>query len=673
MLLPLFIVCCFSAVIVGASADDNSSAVVLSSFHVSTHVNSRLMNTSINMVFANSANCSSVHAITLQLPKNARVVDLLMDLSDGCQLESQVKNLDAAIDDFKEFSSEGKPAALLTAWDMSNYNLQVSIPPNGKTNVLLQYEELLFQKLDKVSFQVPVFPGTAVGELKVDISVEEPNTGMVEFYTDDLLQDELIETIVEGKNAAAHYEQRGVTEDSSLPNLLQAYFMPGPLPETGLLLSDGECFTHLFNPTSFLSSVGSMARKIVFVIDISGSMYGQKLEDAKASFAVMIDTLDERDTLIVQPFSNEGTEDLWGPSLASTNAKEEAKRFVMELSTVGGTNLNQAFLDGIQNVYDVPETMAPILVMLTDGQGMLDGKEIARNVRVKNADGKVKIFALAFGNYADIDLLYGIAIQNGGRAVRIYEGFDDAVSQMELFFKEELGSVLLSDLQVSYDGLGGGITVLDHTTPMFPVLAAGSEIIVRGKMRSNTTTTTTTERTLKTLVVANSAAGPKQWSIDHVVLPDGDSTSASSSDCRQSYAQARIVELLEYRDAERALGNELFDEVGMSSRSSNLNEPSIMLFEEEARRIALDAHLVWPGLTALVTIENSSCQQQSTDICQSGNSLAGSPDDNSHAESYGGSGSSIYSSAGRLESAYCSSFLSEVMIIASFLIVAFVG
>ena len=128
MLLLLFIiVCCFSAVILGVSAaddnfavllgvsaaddnfavllgasasvDDNnttsssssSSVIVLSSFHISTHVNSRLMNTKIDMVFENSANCSSVHTLTLQLPKNARVADLIMDLSDGCQLESEGK------------------------------------------------------------------------------------------------------------------------------------------------------------------------------------------------------------------------------------------------------------------------------------------------------------------------------------------------------------------------------------------------------------------------------------------------------------------------------------------------------------------------------------------------------------------------------------------------------
>jgi len=248
----------------------------------------------------------------------------------------------------------------------------------------------------------------------------------------------------------------------------------------------------------------------------------------------------------------------------------------------------------------------------------------------------------------------------------------------------------MSDVQVSYDGVGGGIDVLETTTPTFPVVAAGAEIVVRGKMSSlisrrnlidtATTNVTVTERTLKTIVVANSAAGPQEWSIDHVVTtPGGGSStsgSSSSSDCRQSYAQARIVELLTYRDAERALGDELFfdDVVMATSRSTtNLNEsPSTtMLFEEEARKIAVDAHLVWPGLTALVTIENSSCRQQNiTDVCQSGDSFpSSSSNDDSDRESYDAGSSSTY--AGSREPAHFGTFLSAVLIIVSFIIVAF--
>jgi uncharacterized protein YegL len=582
------------------SASADNSTVVLSSYHVSTNVNSRLMTTSIDMIFENTEDCSSVYDMTIQLPRNARVTDLIMDLSDGCQLDSQVKNLDDAVNDFEELYSEGYAAAILTAWDMDNYELQVSIPPNGITNVSLKYQELLIQKLDLVSFQVPMFPGIAVDDLKVDISVEDPFIGVEEFQIE--LQDKTIETFVDDKKASMHYEKRGVTQESSLPTLFHANYRPGKFPpENGFFLSDGECFTHVINPTAFLSSE-SMARKIVFVIDVSGSMAGQKLSDAKASFAVMIDTLDERDTLILQTFSNGGTENQWGPKAATPENKAKAEKFVIQLIAGGGTNLNDAFMDGIANVEDAPETVAPILVMMTDGQGSLEGNIIAKRVRNRNKKGKVKIFSIAFGYYADIDLLLGIAIQNGGRAVRIYEGFGDASDQMELFYKQELGTILMSDVSVSYDFGEDGVS--DSTVSTFPVYAAGSEIVVRGRMDSSTALNAS--RSLKSVVSANSAAGPMEWPLDHIVIR----ANSVNSDCRQSFAQARIVELLEYRDAYRSIGDELL--IGTPvSRSANH-------FEEEARKIALDAGLVWPGLTALVTVENANCQQNKSDVCYSG-------------------------------------------------------
>lgn len=349
-----------------------------------------------------------------------------------------------------------------------------------------------------------------------------------------------------------------------------------------------------------------MARKIVFVIDISGSMTGQKLEDVKASFVLMIDTLDERDILVIQTFSTKGTEQKVGPFPATDENKEEAKGFVLGLSTTGGTNLIDAYLDGVENARDALPNVASVVVMMTDGRGGL-ASEVIRNVRESNEGRKVKIFSLAFGNNADFELLNGIAIQNGGRAVRIYEGFGDAADQMEQFYKQELGSILMSDINVSYDF--GDIDVSDSTVSSFPILAAGSEIIVRGKMDSSTALGASS-RSLKSIVSANSANGPVEWPVDYNLIPDA----SSGSDCRQSFAQARIVELLEYRDATEYIGDEFL--VGTAvSRSINLNASS---FEEQARKVALDAGLVWPGLTALVTVESSNCQQNNSDVCYNG-------------------------------------------------------
>lgn len=169
-------------IIILPSSVEADSPAILSSYHVSTNVTSRVATTSIDMVFENpNEDCSDTRSLTLQLPRNARLTNLFMDLSDGCELDSTVKSLDEAVQDFETMASEGKAAALVTAsWDMTNYDLQVSIPPNGTTNVLLQYEELLYQKLDKVDFQVPLFPSSYVKELLMDIHVEDRYSGILD-------------------------------------------------------------------------------------------------------------------------------------------------------------------------------------------------------------------------------------------------------------------------------------------------------------------------------------------------------------------------------------------------------------------------------------------------------------------------------------------------------------
>jgi Mg-chelatase subunit ChlD len=627
------------------AAETDVAAVVVSSYHVSTTVKSRLLTTSIEMVLSNSRDCTSLYDLTLRLPKSARVKDVSMDLSNGCELKSHVKKLDDAVEDFEDFHASGKAASILTAWDTNHYDMEVSILPGGSTNVTLTYQELLVQKLGEVSFQVPMFPGMAVvDDLKVEVLVEDPVTGILGVRTD--LGDKLaMETTLNETTASLHFEKRGgVTseESSHLPRLFRAHFRPGPLPEEGLFLTDGEYFAHVFHPTSFLEKAGSMARKIVFVIDVSGSMAGQKLADAKTSFASMIDNLDERDTLIVQSFSYKGTEDRWGPGPATLRNKKRAKKFVDRLQTIGSTNLNDAFLDGIASVQNAPETMVPILVIMTDGYGNVGPRVTAQNVRETNAGGTVKMFSIAFGKDADMDLLKGIAAQNGGRVVKIHEGFGDSSDQMESFYRQELGSVLLSDIEVSYKVVKGGgffSSVSESTISSFPVLATGSEIVVRGKLesrsedaasgenRSNILDDTTTR--LRCVVSAKSATGPVEWPVDHVVVdhpPKNKKTKENGalSDLRLAFAQARISELLDYRDASRSIGRyEILSSSAYRSsyRSSSRHEEEaleLVNFEAAAQAIALDAGLVWPGLTALVTKENEDCPQMASEACDAG-------------------------------------------------------
>jgi hypothetical protein len=133
-------------------------------------------------------------------------------------------------------------------------------------------------------------------------------------------------------------------------------------------------------------------------------------------------------------------------------------------------------------------------------------------------------------------------------------------------------------------------------------------------MDSSVASDNNSARSLKSVVSAKSAIGLQEWPIDNIIIPE-----SGAGNCRQSYAQARIKELLEYRDANRTLGGELFSTaVSRSAFEIGATDLAGESFEEQARKIALDAHVVWPGLTALITVENANCQLNTSDVCFSG-------------------------------------------------------
>jgi len=566
----------------------------IESYRVNMTIESRFAQTSVFVDFVNERDCATTRGLTLQLPLASRVTWLTVVADNGCTWTGEVQPLQEAIASFNQTASEGKPAALLEAWDSSNYAVQVSLPPLGTTSLEIRYEELLRRQQHQVPFQIPLFPGLPVNELVMDLYVLETDSGVADF---DLESPALgsMNIVRETNNVSVHYELASISDDDALPRLIRGYYDSGPLPEDGLLLSDGTCFMHLFNPSSLLD-VGPLNRNIVFVIDVSGSMSGQKLADAKAAFNAMIETLTDIDYFSIQSFSDRGVEVDWGPQLATAQAKESASEFVSYLQTIGGTNLHDAYIYGINQALSTleGESYLPILMILTDGQattGITSSVEISRNVKALNEGEKVKIFALAFGQGADLPLLLGISIQNGGLAVPIYEGYGDAVSQMQDFYNGELGTVLLSDVNILLSSDAG---FESETQTSFPVLAAGAEIAVRGLLSSSEDS----QSILRATTTAISAVGPNSWNTEVVLVPGG---SVFSRECYQSFMHAKITELWNYHDAALSLGSELEDYIDFSRTQRQSNVDLVQRVEAEALSLALDAGLVWPGLTAMVT------------------------------------------------------------------------
>lgn len=306
---------------------------------------------------------------------------------------------------------------MVKARDETNYQVKLSVPPMGTSRLELVIEQLLRRRQHRVDFQIPLAPHGLdyVDHLQMNLEVADPASGAVQdFQLEDLYNftasfvasesefvAKLPQVVVADKQegsstvtASLDVNVKDLRKDHQitsalgyLPGILKGSYDPGPLPENGtLMLSSAEngngddggashCFEHLFNPPSLSADpdAAGFPRSIVFVIDVSGSMdTGTKLEDAKAAFAFMIESLGPQDQFAVQIFSGSGTEDVWGPAYGEEADKELAVNYVYSLKTRGSTNLAQAYLDAIALVKKLQEndesSTVPIIVFLTDGE-----------------------------------------------------------------------------------------------------------------------------------------------------------------------------------------------------------------------------------------------------------------------------------------------------------------
>jgi len=242
-------------------------------------------------------------------------------------------------------------------------------------------------------------------------------------------------------------------------------------------------------------------------------------------------------------------------------------------------------------------------------------------VRIANSDFRAKIFALAFGFDADMPLLLGIAIQNGGKAVLIYEGYGDSDVQMESFYKTELNNLLLQDLTIN---IASDVPIQSKTQTSFPVFADGNEISVRARPTSEDYFAGTIQ------VVANaiSGNGPREW-IYEADIVDSLSPLPYNRECIQSFAHTKIKEVIDFKEASAALGSELTsyadlifggDVDAVAGRASDLEDDA----KQYALDLVLEAGLIWPGLTAMVSVENEQCAAifaEGNPICDEGGGL----------------------------------------------------
>ncbi|NVB82393.1 MAG: VWA domain-containing protein [Kofleriaceae bacterium] len=222
----------------------------------------------------------------------------------------------------------------------------------------------------------------------------------------------------------------------------------------------------------------TMPRALSLVIDHSGSMSGDKIEQARDAARAMLDYLHPDDSFTIHMFDDDVSSFSSLPVLATPGNIDAAREWIKRIEVDGGTDLNA----GLQVALRAPESADRFdaAIMLSDGlatSGETDDRKILANAW-HSAGADTRIFTFSVGDDADFALMEALARGSRGKHVDLNNAQatrDLVLRARELF--EDIRDVRLTDLDLSIANLGVADTLPEAPQDLF----SGGQVLIVGR------------------------------------------------------------------------------------------------------------------------------------------------------------------------------------------------
>src|SRR3954471_811617 len=194
----------------------------------------------------------------------------------------------------------------------------------------------------------------------------------------------------------------------------------------------------------------AVPRDVTFVLDVSGSMSGKKIEQARAAGKQILRTLSSADRFRLIDFSSDVRTFRDDFSVATGENIRAAERYLDDLEAQGSTNISGALDEALSS--RVVSGRLPIILFVTDGQptvGERDASVIAATVAKDR--GPRRLFTFGVGSDLNVSLIEQLALEGRGTAsfVRPEESVERAVG----IVASRLTSPLVTDVRIHADGV----------------------------------------------------------------------------------------------------------------------------------------------------------------------------------------------------------------------------
>ncbi|HSL70653.1 MAG TPA: VIT domain-containing protein [Longimicrobiales bacterium] len=246
----------------------------------------------------------------------------------------------------------------------------------------------------------------------------------------------------------------GITVATHKPSSEPGYFM--------LTLSPGDV------------RAAAVPRDITAVIDVSGSMSGEKIQQARNALRQVLNSLSARDRFRLIAFSNEVRSYRPEWTRASDAELDAARRWIAGLSAEGGTNISGALTEAFRG--DTPDNRLGIILFLTDGLpsvGEQNPERIAQRAEAER--GQDRVFAFGVGYDVNTYLLDRLSAAARGSTQYVQPG--ENVEQTVAALAAKIRHPVLADLRLG----DSPVTFTEIYPRQLPDLFAGEELILFGR------------------------------------------------------------------------------------------------------------------------------------------------------------------------------------------------
>lgn len=443
--------------------------------HVEVNIKEQIATTRVDQIFYNPNDYIIEGTYVFPLPVGATVSKFVLWV-DGKPIEGKVLNAEEARQLYEQTVRQMADPALLEYIGRGAVQASIyPIPPLGERRIELEYQQVLTAENGLIRYVYPLntekFSVTPLESVIVQVNILEEQPVRAVYspsHSIDVVRKSNQEVSVSyeavnskpdtdfillysiGENEAFHLMTTMGADD---PGDQDGYFLMLLAPKIG-----GN-----FQP---------VAKDIILVLDRSGSMEGEKFQQARSAMAYILRHLAQDDRFFLLAFSS-GSE-AYSESLVSASQAEDAIEWINQMGASGSTDIDLALMQAAKAIDPEKPTY---IIFLTDGlptRGVTDSNQILINAAGEMPDN-VRLFPFGVGYDVDTFLLDSLAQDHHGLSTYVLPGeqLDERLSA----FYEKISTPVLTDLEIDF----GGQIVYDVLPNPLPDLFEGTQVIITGR------------------------------------------------------------------------------------------------------------------------------------------------------------------------------------------------